>query len=124
MKYMNEWFTPEDFLRLTKNLSNREVILTEAVCYKDGNTTKSITKNHIGTLLPDIQGKGLAAMTLVCLSGDGVSVAEKLIQNIPAFDELPIWEEFADWYKTISHITLSSSASDLSRATTPTGEPR
>ena len=100
MKYINEWFTPEDFLNLTKDLANREVILTEAVCYKDAEITKSFTKQHVGILLSEIQGEGIPAMTIISLTGDGVSVAKKFSAHLPAFDELPIWEDFAAWYIT------------------------
>lgn len=99
MKYMNEWLSPHDFLQLTKDLIDRRIILTEIICYKDSEVTKTFTKEHVGELLKEIQGSTPPAMTITCLTNDGIAAAEKIANHEVAFDEYPIWEEFATWYK-------------------------
>lgn len=50
MKYINDWFTVENFLDLTANLKNKEVVLKQVVVYFDGNIMKVFehdTKCHL-----------------------------------------------------------------------------
>lgn len=101
MKYMNEWLTPEDFLNLMHGKKNRDAILTEAVCYIDKDHMQTFIVQHKGILLEKPQGKGLPALTIISLSGDGKSIAEKLETDVSAVALHPIWEEFAEFYKKI-----------------------
>ncbi len=99
MKYMNEWFTPEDFLHLMQGKENREAILTEVICYIDGHNLKTFSIQHKGEVLHEVQGKGLAATTVTTLSSDRQSIAKKLETNVTSVETYTIWEEFAQWYK-------------------------
>ncbi len=99
MKHINGWFTPEDFLRLMKDKPNRDAILTEAVCYIDKNHLQTFTMQIKGTILEKPQGKGLPALTVISLSGDGQSIAKKLEKDVSAAATHRIWGEFAEFYK-------------------------
>ena len=40
MKSINEWFKPDDFLRLMSGIKNRTIIIHQFLAYYDGNTMK------------------------------------------------------------------------------------
>ncbi|HEX7042818.1 MAG TPA: non-canonical purine NTP pyrophosphatase [Patescibacteria group bacterium] len=101
MKYMNEWLTPDDFLNLMKGKKNREAILTEAVCYIDESRIQTFLMQHKAVILESPKGKGLPALRVISVSGDGLSIAEKLEKDPSAVDVYPIWDEFAKWYKSL-----------------------
>lgn len=100
MKYMNEWFTAQNFLDLTKNLKDRRIILHEVVCFKDNSGYKVFSKDHQGTLLSEIKGDETIypAMT-ICSFIPGISEAEAIKSGQQSFDSTSIWEEFSNWYK-------------------------
>jgi XTP/dITP diphosphohydrolase len=99
MKYINEWLTAEDLLRLMRGKENREAILTEVLCYIDSNTTKIFIAQHRGSVLEESRGSGPPGLTTISLTEDGKSIAEKLENSPSALEEYPLWEEFATWYK-------------------------
>lgn len=99
MKYINQWFTPDDVLNLMKNKNDRKAILTEMICYIDEKTIKTFSGTHEGKVLQKQQGGGLATQTVISLSEDGISIAKKLENNPSALDKGTVWEDFAKWYK-------------------------
>lgn len=99
MKYINTWLTAEDILRLMNGKENRNVILTEALCYIDGHTIKVFKLHHKGKILYDSFGKGLSAQKIISLSKDGKSIAQKLEKDTSALEKGKNWEDFAKWYK-------------------------
>ena len=99
MKYINDWLTPDDILNLMKTKKNREIILTDALCYIDKSTIKIFEMSHKGKILNKSLGKGLPGQTIVSLSRDGKSIAQKLEKNPSALEEGINWENFAKWYK-------------------------
>lgn len=102
MKYMNEWLTPQNFLDLTKNLTDRRILLQQVVCYKDQNSTKLFIQEDEGILLKEIRGNSYdsPAMTIVSYR-KGYSNAEAREKGIQVFDTSKLWKEFAEWYESL-----------------------
>jgi XTP/dITP diphosphohydrolase len=98
MKYVNEWFTPQDFLNLMRGKKNREMIFTETICFTDGTTTKTFSETKIGHVLYKSKGKNIPWMTVSSFSDDDTSIAEKLATSPSAINTSKIYEEFAKWY--------------------------
>jgi XTP/dITP diphosphohydrolase len=106
MKSVNHWFTPEDFIRLTKDLADRRVFLQQYLAYHDGVETV-IFKNDIpGKLLTEPRGiHGDPAFKVVALDADnGLSIAEvydagKEHEPGRFARRKDAWHGFAEWYK-------------------------
>lgn len=78
MHSMNEWFTPEDYLRLVLPLENRDATLTQTLVYIDSHQCKVFRQQTNGKLLTEIRGKSKhSSHTIITLEGDnGLSIAE------------------------------------------------
>jgi XTP/dITP diphosphohydrolase len=102
MHSINEWFTPDDFLRLTQSLDDRRAILTQHLVYIDGVTTKLFKANLEGKLLTEIRGKSKhPSHTVIAMNGDnGLSIAEVHENELNRTNRDPalIWHNFAKWY--------------------------
>ena len=105
MKYVNTWFTTEDFIKLLSGRQNREVIFREAVCYKDNSTTKIFLNKIKGQFLDQPAGHSFPFSALVTFRGDKKTIAQCDNEKIP-FGEKSVWDDFAVWYKTY-HTALS-----------------
>lgn len=101
MKHINKWFKPSDLLNLMASKKNRKAILTEMLCYIDKNTMKTFKQSHTGTVLKQSQGKGFVGFTVISLTNDGLSVAQKIEKDPSALEEDKLWEDFAKWYKDL-----------------------
>ena len=100
MKYVNQWFTAEDFLNLLQPYSNRDVIFKEAVCYIDKFQKKIFIRDVKGTVLKEPKGKGKSSARVISFREDQKTMAECLNEGIHFVDEgESIWHEFAQWYK-------------------------
>lgn len=103
MHSINEWFTPEDFLRLTLPLENREVILTQYLVYVDSTQQKVFKRQTKGTLLKEIRGTSAhPSHTIITIDGDdGLSIAEAYDRAIDKSTRrsAQIWHDFVDWYQ-------------------------
>jgi len=103
MKYMNEWLTAQNFLDLTKNLTDRRIFLHEFVCFKNQTQTKIFKQTHTGVLLKTIQGDpdiDYPAMT-ICSFIPGLSEAEAIKSGKHSFNSEELWENFANWYEKV-----------------------
>lgn len=105
MKYINEWFTPDDFLRLLDGKNDREMIFTEYICYIDSKVTKTFSQTLKGHILYESKGKGVPWMTVSSFSDDGESIAQKLEHDPSAINEAEFSREFAEWLK--NHIPVA-----------------
>lgn len=99
MKYMNDWLTHDDFLRLLEPYEDRSVILREVVIYKDENEEKSIVHDYHGVFLIKPQGEGAPGRSLVSLRKDGKSIAKSWEDGEASAHEETVWDKFAKWYK-------------------------
>jgi inosine/xanthosine triphosphate pyrophosphatase family protein len=76
MKYVNHWFTPEDFIRLTKDLADRTIIMRHVIVYRDAQLEKVFSVDIPGTLLKQARGSSVIPHFAI-MSFDGQhSVAE------------------------------------------------
>lgn len=100
MKYVNEWFTAEDFLNLLKPYPNKEIIFSEHICYIDEKRVKVFSRNVKGTVLTESQGKGKPSMTIVSFRKDRKSMAACVNEGVHFMETgSSVWHDFAKWYK-------------------------
>lgn len=98
MKYMNQWLTPEDFLRLIKPYKNRDIMIRQTLCFTDGKETKVFSQVSTGALLEHPQGKGLPILEISSFSKSGKSVAELVAEDKNPIDNTAVWTDFGTWY--------------------------
>lgn len=105
MKYINQWFTPDDFLRLTKDLKDRRITLRHIIVYKDASEEKVFSVDIDGVLLAEVRGSSVIPhFALVSFDGGKRSVAEAeaaddaaaLVNHPNAWDQLCEWLESRD----------------------------
>ena len=105
MHSINEWFTPDDFLRLTLPLENREITLTRYLVYVDGSQRKVFKQQTKGILLKEVRGNSAeSSHTIIALDGDnGLSVAEVYdrVTDKSSRRSAQIWHDFASWYQDL-----------------------
>lgn len=104
MKYMNQWFTVDDFLRLIEPYKDRTVILRQTLCFTDGKETKVFFQDNKGLLLDKPRGKGLPILEIASFSGSGKSIAELVEANQNPIDNPEIWKNFGGWYLSRSKL--------------------
>lgn len=100
MKYVNQWFTSEDFLNLTKNLKDRTIVLSDVLCYIDRTSMKIFKSEFTGKLLTEIKGEGLPTMKLVTMTDDQKSVAQYISEGKDPFIHNTNWKKLAQFYRT------------------------
>jgi len=100
MKYMNDWLTIEDWVRLTAPLTDRRIILRQIVAYQDAHEQQLFTVDIPGILLSEPRGKSpFPHSALVSFDGGKRSNAEyhKNNESAAQHHHNP-WHEFAKWY--------------------------
>lgn len=107
MKSMNHWFTPENFLDLTKNLEDRSIFIRQFLAYTDGKETQIFNTDIPGEILTEARGKcGDPIQKVISIVGDnGKSVSEVYdagMQHDPARlnNREDVWTSFAEWYSS------------------------
>jgi non-canonical purine NTP pyrophosphatase (RdgB/HAM1 family) len=101
MKYMNDWFTAEDWLRLTNTLEDRRIILRQIVVYQNADDQQLFTVDIPGILLHEIRGTTpFPQSAIVSFDGGKHSNAQyhEKGESAAAHHHNP-WHEFAKWYK-------------------------
>lgn len=106
MKSMNQWFAPDDFIRLTKDLTDRRIVLQKYLAYCDGTETILFNDDIAGVLTTEARGRsGDAAFKVVVLESDnGLTISEvydhgKEHEPSRLLGREDPWGEFAKWYK-------------------------
>lgn len=103
MKYINDWFDPEDFLNLMKGKEQRDITLRQVIVFFDENQTKTFTFNSPGKILDKVTGSsGRSTDRIVSLSKSGRSIAEEKEQTVGGFfleGEEKLWQDFGKWLK-------------------------
>jgi non-canonical purine NTP pyrophosphatase (RdgB/HAM1 family) len=99
MKYINEWFKPEDFLKLMDGKKDRTIILRDTIVYIDKNKQKVFTSDYYGEILnKKFEGKYKYPIdTIVSFSKNKKSIAEE--NGINKFSIKGSWTDFASWLK-------------------------
>ena len=98
MKYVNEWFTPADFLRLTVDLEDRQIILRQEVVYQDATQQKAFTADIPCRLLKAIRGDSeYPHLTLTSIDGRH-SFAEIIAAGGSGLaGTRSVWHELCEW---------------------------
>ena len=52
LRYMNKWFTSDEYLKILEGKKTREVILKEVLCYIDSKQIKTFSGEVRGQILP------------------------------------------------------------------------
>ena len=98
MKYVNQWLTPDDFLRLIAPYHNKEVILRQTLCFTDGKETKVFSQDNKGIFLEEPHGAGHPILQIVSFTEDETSFATCVEENRNPIDNTNLWKEFGQWY--------------------------
>ena len=100
MKYINQWFAHEDFLRLTKDLKDRRMTMRHIIAYRDSQTEKVFSVEILASLLKEIRGTSqIPHFTLVSLDGKRSVAEAEAEMGQSAFASLPnAWHDFCEWF--------------------------
>ena len=106
MKSINHWFTPQDFLRLMKDIEDRTIILHQYLAYNDGKTIKIFKNDICGQIINEARGLNHKSpnMSVTVLDSDiGKTIAEVFEQGQDAvkarYKNRPdAWHDFVKWY--------------------------
>lgn len=107
MKSIVQWFTAEDFLNLTRGLTDRRIILEQSLCYDDGQRQQVFHVSYTGTLLTEARGNyGISLQKVLAMPGDnGLSVAEAYDQGADRSER----EVTAGWQQLVAWLQQHSS---------------
>lgn len=100
MKSINDWFTVEDWLRLTAQLTDRSIILHQIVIYQDSEGQQLFTVDIPGILLREARGKSPFPHSTITSFDNGLhSNAEyhEKGESAAQYHHNP-WHDFAAWY--------------------------
>jgi XTP/dITP diphosphohydrolase len=102
MKYINQWFKPEDFLRLTKDLKDRSMTMKHIIAYRDAQTEKIFSADIPATILKEIRGESqIPHFTLISLDGkNSVAEAEAQTGDSAFINQPNAWHQFCEWFQT------------------------
>jgi len=109
MRYIDEWFKPEDMLRLMDGKADRTITCIETLVYYDGKRSKVFTQTFSGQILTEARGTGKTLQQLVIIDGDDRTIAEiHAVTNSKyngAFTN-HLWGDFAKWYNMQRRLKL------------------
>lgn len=98
MKYMNDWFSSEDWLRLTSTLSDRRIILRQIVAYQDADRQRTFALDIPGVLLPEPRGvSDYPHTTIVSFDNGRTSMAEHHERGESVVQQRSPWHDFSEW---------------------------
>ena len=102
MKAVNEWFTPDDFLRLTLPLRDRRIILQQVLVYQDEHEQKLFSKEIEATLLKDVRGVSqYPHLSIISFDGGVHGAAEDNNHGYKSlFEQTTPWHELCDWLRS------------------------
>ncbi len=102
-KSVNTWFSPEDYIRLTKDLEDRRILLMQTLVYQDHDMQQLFIRKTEGVLLREARGEvGISIQKVVSFEPDQTtSISEKIANNghYSGENTLKVWHDFAAWYK-------------------------
>jgi len=105
MKSMDHWFTPQNFIDLTRNLKDRRILLHQYLAYKDESTEQIFHVTIPAKLITEARGNyGNPAQKIIMLDSDnGLTIAEVYDQGREHHpsrfsDSENVWQLFLDWH--------------------------
>ena len=100
MKSINIWFTPQDWLRLTSTLENREIILRQIAVYQDEREQVLFSVDIKGTMLTEAHGESkYPHNTFVSFNGVRSEAEAHASGQSDAISHHSAWHELAKWLK-------------------------
>jgi XTP/dITP diphosphohydrolase len=102
MKDVNNWFTPQDWLNLMQDKSDRSATIREATVFIDGDLVKVFTRDTTGVFVDHIAGNSLSGFDkVVSFVDSGETISEVYDKALSSFSRKEnLWHDFARWYKT------------------------
>ena len=102
MKQVNDWFTPEDWLRLTRGLTDRRMILRQIIVYQDSDGQRVFTSDIESTLLTTSRSQsGHKHFSIISFDGGIHSAAEAVEAGHSAIQDKPnSWHELCAWLQS------------------------
>lgn len=101
-KSVNTWFSTDDYIRLTRDLENKEVILIQTLVYQDHDEQLLFVRKTKGIILSEARGQvGAPIQKIVSFEPDQkTSISEKIGDNshYSGAETLLVWHDFAKWY--------------------------
>ena len=99
MKYINDWFEPDDFLKLMNGKADRTIILRDTIVYIDENGQNVFTNDYHGEILENkYEGNYKYPLdAVVSLLRNKKSIAEE--NGVQKFSTEGSWADFAAWLK-------------------------
>jgi inosine/xanthosine triphosphate pyrophosphatase family protein len=99
MTAVARWLTPEDFLHLMHDKTDRAICLTKTIAYSDGKRTKTFSHNYWGTVIDAPRGEGSSIERLIVLSGQDKTLAELRQIGLKTWTvpKNNVWQDFAKW---------------------------
>jgi len=102
MKSINHWFSSDDWLRLTRDLADRRIILRQYIVYQDAGGQKVFRYDIEGRLLTEARGEANNHNdTIVSFNDEGLSNAEVRATGKSSIEHRETaWHAFAAWLQT------------------------
>lgn len=102
MHYINEWFNPEDFLRLMEDKKDRSIILEFVICLVFEGDFKLFKKEIEGIVTNQVRGESLSSLDKVMkLGSSDYTVAEAHDLGRDSVNDADLWEKVYEWW--VSH---------------------
>lgn len=106
MKYVNQWFRPDDFLRLMSGITDRRAIMHQYLAYKDKQETVIFSTDIPGAMVTKQRGSHKeTSATVIALDVDkGRTIAEIYEDGIEKNqqrykDRGDAWYTFSAWFR-------------------------
>ncbi|NCS31866.1 hypothetical protein CO026_00625 [Candidatus Kaiserbacteria bacterium CG_4_9_14_0_2_um_filter_41_32] len=103
MKFVNQWFKPQDFINLMTDKEDRRIILKDSIVYINESGHTVFTHEHVGEILNEVATFDYKHPTdvVVSLSKDHSSIAEEKSKGgFFIEDEDAVWKEFVTWLQS------------------------
>lgn len=97
MKYVNNWFSVNDFLNLMKSKQKRIIYLNHLICGIDKKGIKVFKRKIIGTFAKKPQGKGTPLDRLVIPEGEKYTIAKCHNLKLYSGKEEKSWKGLIKW---------------------------
>jgi non-canonical purine NTP pyrophosphatase (RdgB/HAM1 family) len=103
MKYINDWFSAENYLDLTKNVKDRRVILKQVIVWTDGTEYKVFNHDTHCFLHKEIRGDSpRMSDNLIGPTEDGISFGEMTEKEDFKLDgEDAVWRELVSFLQSL-----------------------
>lgn len=102
MKYINQWFKPEDFLNLIKEKTDRRIILWDYfACVNKEGKVEVFQESYEATILENPIGEGSSIDRITSFNSIGKAISQISDEDrLKIFGESKVWKEIADWIKS------------------------